>query len=338
VLFFENNGAPTCVIINQVEVTLNKTITKNLTFVIFALISGSLLFSCSAVSSGVENTNIKRGNTSEDYSEPNVIGTIGSRDISESSGITISACQPNIIWTHNDSGDGANLFALDKTGNLIGKWRVAEARNEDWEDIAAFKSSAGDCYLYIGDIGNNVRRRDIFTIYILKEPKVALDAEFRKTMQTTEDARAVRFEYPDLRRDSETLMVDPQTGDVYILSKSLSDSSVVYKLAAGFSFEKLNRLEQVVDLSVPAIPNGFLTGGDISADGRRVVLCDYFNGYEIILPENAKNFDEIWRQKPKIVELGKRQQGEAITYSADGGSIFATSEKRNSPIIEVRRK
>ncbi len=102
--------------------------------------------------------------------------------------------------------------------------------------------------------------------------------------------------------------------------------------------EKTNTLEKIADFSVPAIPNGFFTGGDISSDGKRIIICDYFSAYEIVLPENAKNFDEIWKEKPTIVELGEREQGEAVGYSVDGKSIFATSEKKNSPIIEVKRK
>ena len=102
--------------------------------------------------------------------------------------------------------------------------------------------------------------------------------------------------------------------------------------------EKTNTLKKIADFSVPAVPNGFLTGGDISPDGMRVVVCDYFSAYEIILPKGKQNFDEIWTQKPLMVELGERNQGEAVAYSADGKSIFATSEKKNSPLIEVKRK
>ncbi len=86
------------------------------------------------------------------------------------------------------------------------------------------------------------------------------------------------------------------------------------------------------------MPNGFLTGGDISPDGKRVIVCDYFSAYEIVLPESAKNFDDIWKEKPSVIQLGEREQGEAVSYSADGKSILATSEKKNSPIIEVKRK
>ena len=118
----------------------------------------------------------------------------------------------------------------------------------------------------------------------------------------------------------------------------MSGASAVYKLKSDFSLEKTNTLEKIADFSVPAIPNGFLTGGNISPDGKRVVISDYFAAYEIILPENAKNFDEIWTQKPNVIELGEREIGEAVCYSADGNSIFATSEKKNSPFIEVKKK
>ena len=86
------------------------------------------------------------------------------------------------------------------------------------------------------------------------------------------------------------------------------------------------------------MPNGLLTGGEISPDGSRIILCDYYNGYEIVLPKDAENFDEIWKDEASIIELGTREQGEAICYSVDGEAIYATSEKKNSPFIEVRRK
>ena len=80
-----------------------------------------------------------------------------------------------------------------------------------------------------------------------------------------------------------------------------------------------------------------LTGGDISPDGKRVIICDYFDGYELVLPEKAKDFEEIWKQDLKIVPLGKREQGEAVTYAPDGRALFATSEKKNQPLVRVDR-
>jgi hypothetical protein len=319
-----------------------KTITKKIAFVISWLILISGFTACfSAASQDAKQTAVNKSDeVSRNYQKPQIVGKIESGEITESSGIVASGCNENVFWTHNDSGDDAFIYAINAKGEKLGTWKVTGAKNNDWEDIATIKNEKGECFLYIGDTGNNEKAKSEFTIYRVKEPKVSgVDkSSSRKNPSETETAEAIKFEYPDLRQDAETLLVHPQTGDVYVLSKSMSSSSVVYKLPKNYDLTKTNRLEKVADFSVPAFPNGFLTGGEISLDGKRVIVCDYFSAYEIVLPEKAKNFDEIWREKPLIVELGERAQGEAVCYSADGKSIFATSEKKNSPVIEVKRK
>lgn len=319
----------------------NKTITKNFSFVIFTIIICAVFSGCGAISSG-QPANGKRTdkNVSTGYEKAAVVGTIKTDEITESSGIAASKCQKDVFWTHNDSGGGAFVYALDRAGEKLGTWKVERAKSVDWEDIAAFKNADGECFLYVGDIGNNARVRGDLVIYRFREPPVSAadKSSSRKKPRSTENAAAIKFDYPDVRHDAETLLVHPQTGDIYIVTKRLSGAAGVYKLAADYEASKINRLEKIADLSVPAIPNGFLTGGDVSPDGRRVILCDYFAAYEIELPENSTSFDEIWRAPPLIVELGKREQGEAVGYAADGAAIYATSEEKNSPLIEVERK
>lgn len=320
---------------------LQKTIPKFFGFVIsFSLVC--LIFSgCSSVFS---TRNANNGNTNENtvsnYGKPKIVGIIESPEIKESSGLAASKCQTDVFWTHNDSGDEAFIFAFNIKGEKLGTWKVTGAKAFDWEDIAQIKDASGECVLYIGDIGNNTRSRGDFTIYRVREPQVSPvnKSSSKKNPLLTDAAEAIKFEYPGARRDAETLMVHPATGDVYILSKSLSGAAAVYKLKSGFDSSKTNKLEKLADFTVPAIPNGFLTGGDISPDGKRVIICDYFNAYELVLPDAAKNFDDIWKRTPLTVELGPREQGEAVAYSADGKSVFANSENKKSPLIEVRRK
>ncbi len=273
------------------------------------------------------------------WGEPQIVGTIKTGEITESSGLVVSKCQPNVFWTHNDSGDGAFIFALDEKGEKLGTFKIEDAKNRDWEDIGTFKNANGECFLYLGDIGNNVRVREESIIYRVKEPTVTAVSKSsdKKNPSKTEDAQKIKIEYPDIRHDAETLLVHPQTGDIYILTKRLTGASGVYKLSNNYDVRKTNMLEKVADFTVPAIPNGFLTGGDISSDGKRVVVCDYFAAYEIVLPEGAKNFDEIWKQKPTLIQTGKREQGEAVAYSLDGETIFLTSEKENSPLIKIEK-
>lgn len=311
---------------------LNKTIAKFCAVVIGL----ALAMSCSHASSR-DGRAFNAAEISQDYEKPAVVGTIESNEITESSGLASSLCQPGVLWTHNDAGDNAYIFAIDAKGKHLGAWRVANAQNNDWEDMATFKDGAGTCYLYVGDIGNNKRERVEHRVYRVKEPAITAEAAAsnKKNPLHTEPADAVTFRYPDTPHDAETMLAHPQTGDIYVLTKRVDGPSLVFKIAPQFGSQV--RAQKVGEVAVPSVPNGLLTGGAVSPDGKYVILCDYTAGFELSVGR-AGSFDEVWKQKPVQVDLGDRKQGEAVTFSADGKAIYTTSEKRNSPITIVKRK
>lgn len=315
----------------------NKTIAKFCGFVIFLGVTSMFFEGCGFVSS-----NPSLSNQDSKYGPPKVIGTIKSPDITESSGLAASRCQSDVLWTHNDSGDDAFIFALNTAGDHLGTWKVTSAQNVDWEDIAAYKDKAGKCFLYIGEIGDNKIKRHEHAVYRVPEPVIvpAGSSSSRKVPLMTDAAEMLRFTYPDFDQDAETLMVHPKTGNIYVATKRVSGPSGVYRIKPEFGKAELQKAEAMAEISVPAIPNGLLTGGDISPDGRSVIVCDYGRAYEFVLPENAASFDEIWKQTPQPVDLGKRANGESVCYSVDGMTVYATSEKRKdpAPVIEVKRK
>lgn len=314
---------------------LNKTIAKFSVIVIFAAFVCQLFSGCSFVSSDPGAVR-----PDSPYGAPKVTGTIKSADITESSGIAASRCQSNVLWTHNDSGDGPFVFGLNPLGASLGTWKIPNAENIDWEDIAAYKDKSGKCFIYLGEIGDNKLKRNEHLVYRISEPLIgAADAATtRQTPRSTENAEVVKFNYPDFDQDAETLMVHPKTADIYIVTKRVSGPAGVYRVKPDFSETETQKAVKVAEISVPAIPNGFLTGGDISPDGRRVIICDYTRAYEFTLPEMAVNFDEIWKQAPEPIDIGKRSVGESVCYSVDGTSIFATSEGRNAPVIEIKHR
>jgi hypothetical protein len=272
------------------------------------------------------------------YVAPREIGRIESNAIQESSGLAASKCQSNVFWTHNDSGDGPYIFAIDQSGKELGTFKVTGAENNDWEDIDTYKDAAGTCYVYIGEIGNNEGKRDRTAVYRVKEPQVTPDgaATGRKDAVPTDPAESVTVNYPETRPNAETLLVRPQTGEIYILTKRTDAPSSVYKVAPNFG--GVATAEKVGEIKVPSVPNGQLTGGDVAPDGRRVVVCDYVAGYELRLPDGDDNFDHIWLQTPVKFNVGERKGGEAIAYSADGTKVYSTSEGKNPPIYEMDRK
>jgi hypothetical protein len=179
----------------------------------------------------------------------------------------------------------------------------------------------GTSYLYIGDIGDNTESRDSVVVYQVPEP----------SGETTAEAAELVLTYPDGPHDAETLMVHPDTGDLYIVSKG--SDPVVYVARAPLTSS------MTMEVAGKAKVSGLLpgpTGGDISSNGRRVVLSLYTGAVEYVLPPGAR-FDAIWRTNPDDVDLPAVAQREGIAYTLDGRSVVTTSEGRNPPVHRATR-
>jgi len=120
----------------------------------------------------------------------------GSRELVENSAAAMSVHQAGVIFTINDSGNDALLFAIDTTGANRGVWRVSGVANADWE-----AASIGPCdaqrpsgCVYIGDTGENTGPNPSRAIYRVVEP-------------TADGARGsvqpevLQYTYPDQRHD-----------------------------------------------------------------------------------------------------------------------------------------
>jgi len=274
------------------------------------------------------------------YGPPRTITTIKEKSITESSGLAASRTTPGAYWTHNDSGDGPFIYAFDTRGYSLGIFRVTGAQAIDWEDMAAGPGpDANKSYLYLGDIGDNNEARDEVVVYRVAEPALtAATRSFTKARPgSTEPAEAIRLRYPDGKHDAEALLVHPATGNIYIVNKVPIANPTVYEATAPFTSGKVTTMKRLGEIRVPSIFGGVVTGGSISPDGRRVALCDYFQGYEIVLPSSSTDFNDIWKQRMTGFDLGKREQGESITYRLDGKAFLATSEGKQSPLIQVLR-
>jgi hypothetical protein len=177
-------------------------------------------------------------------------------------------------------------------------------------------------------------------VYRVAEPKLtpADKTSTKAKPKTTAAADAIRLRYPDGKFDAETLLVHPTTGNLYIITKVMLANAVVYEATAPFVTGQVTTLKRIGEIKVPSLLGGALTGGSISPDGHRVALCDYLQGYELLLPRSSKNFNDIWKQKITGFNLGQREQGESITYRADGKALLATSEGKRPPLIQVELK
>jgi hypothetical protein len=274
-----------------------------------------------------------------DYSAPVVVGRIETEEIKESSGLTASECQ-DVLWTHNDAGNGPLIYAMSLEGKHLGTWHVEGARAIDWESITSIKAKDGKCSLIIGDIGDNDEARTELELYRVPEPAASPETASSSGANPlkTEAAQSMKYSYPDGKNNAETILVHPQSGDIYVVTKKKTGKAAAYRIKPSFGDAAVVKAERVAEVAVPSKPEGLLTGGSISPDGKRIMLCDVKSGYELVLPEGAANFDAIWSQPFKPVDLGDRKQGEGVSYGRDGVSLYASSEKKNSPLFLIKRK
>lgn len=148
----------------------------------------------------------------------------------------------------------------------------SSARSSPWACSGAVCPSLQDG-LSAADIGDNQRIRTYVTVYRVVEPTVAPD-QTPVTVQL-EEVDALELEYPDGAHDAEALIVDPDSGDLLIVSKEDDGEGVVFRAAAPHSVASRIPLEVVTTLSFgsDALPGGEkVTGGDASPDGSAILL------------------------------------------------------------------
>ncbi|HET7321934.1 MAG TPA: hypothetical protein VFI96_05530 [Longimicrobiaceae bacterium] len=191
--------------------------------------------------------------------------------LEESSGVTVSRAHPGVLWSMNDSGNDAVLYAVTPSGALVGSVEVEGARNHDWEDVALGPcGGAGDC-LYVADTGNNDADRQekgTLALYRLPEPDPA-------TTHEASGAERFPFRYPDGEHDSEALFVLP-SGQPFLVTKGRYGAVGLYRFPIPLRSGQEVELERVAMLTTKEPSNGGrVTGADASPDGRWVAIRSY---------------------------------------------------------------
>lgn len=252
------------------------------------------------------------------FSGPQKIRQIEESFIDETSGMAISQKYPGRIFVHNDSDGAPEIYVLDTLGQYQGSINLEGIRNRDWEDMAIGPGPvAGESYLYIGDIGDNYSNHEELIIYRVPEPK---DLNLKEKLNVVPEK--IMLTYPDGKKDAETLLVDPLSGDLYVLSKR-DASNTLYKVDAS----DLINGNTVTMEKVMQLPITLSVGGDISADGTQIVIKNYWVVYYWSRNPD-KSLAETLQRQPKLLPYEPEPQGEAIAFTPDGQAYYTLSEKK----------
>ena len=171
----------------------------------------------------------------------------------------------NRLWSFNDSGGEAALYAIDeRSGKITKTVRIINAKNRDWEDIAYDEN-----YVYIGDFGNN--RGNSRDLKIYKIPRAALRSQKRVR------AEVIRFRYSDQKDfrlrpykhnyDCEAMVA--YHGKLYLFSKDWEDQkSRLYELSSSAG-------SHVAQYISSFNTQGMVTGASINKELDLLLLTTY---------------------------------------------------------------
>ncbi len=266
-----------------------------------------------------------------DYADGTKVAVIDAARVVEASGLAASDLQPGIFWTHNDSGAGPGLYALDEDGDEVARVWLAGADAVDWEDVALGPCAPGAdtrACLYVADTGNNVGDRDDQVIYRIAEPDLS-DLGRGGELEVEADAMFVAL---DASEDVEAMFIDEDAAP-WLVSKDPKRARL-YRVD-GFHAGAVRAAERVAERGdIESV-----TGASASRDGVRVVLRSSDHAWELFRPAGRSLKSAFLGELLEIdLDRGKEKQGEAIAFAPDGSGFYTTREGRDAAIRWYRCK
>ncbi|HNP32289.1 MAG TPA: hypothetical protein PKN96_03255 [Flavobacterium sp.] len=221
------------------------------------------------------------------------------------------------LWTHNDSGRPA-LFCLDTIDYKIIKEYNLGVPNIDWEEI-----SQDDNYLYMGNFGNNLGKRNKLPIYriskeALLQNKIVLDS--------------ITFEWPEkINYDCEAMV--PTHDSIFLFTKEWKGHRCqIFKIPAQPSH---HIAEYVATLKNRTL----ITGASYRAEDNRILLIGYsrFLSPRILMLSLSENKNMDIR-KVKLIRINQNfRQTEGIA-SFNGTDYFIISEGTDLHLWKTKPK
>ena len=282
------------------------------------------------------------------------VADIADPELNESSGLTASGTHQDLLWSINDSGGGAFIYAVDLQGTTQARIEIDGATSIDWEALDSLVIG-NQAYLLIGDIGDNFRWRGDLTIFLVEEPRlVSVSASGYQSapLANQQVLRRYRLTLPDGPRDFEAMAYDARRQRILFVSKRVyppefyaakftpeidlglesGDTNSAKASPQGLVQEtalELKRLAQLSTLPQPterdyAMDSKFAkyrhmpTGMDVFAD--HVMVTTYKHAYLY----DANHLERA----PLRVTLPTVGQREAITFAHNRSDVVYLSRER----------
>ncbi len=215
----------------------------------------------------------------------------------------VALADGNFVTT-NDSGDTGRVFTVDRNGKTIGVtyWEKSPT------DVEALALADAD-HVWVGDIGDNNANRPYLEV---------ADVPVDTTGTTSYHPQIYKLAYPDGKHDAETLLCDPATGRLYIVTKEFFTGQI-YEAPATLDPHGVNMLTAIGYVMPIATDGAFL-------DAKHIVIRGYQTATVYTWPGLAR---------VAAFELPQQPQGEGIGVDATG-TIWLSSEGLHSKILSMQ--
>ncbi|GAA4805124.1 hypothetical protein GCM10023330_09460 [Litoribaculum gwangyangense] len=225
-------------------------------------------------------------------------------DLEEASAIEIVKGS-NLLWVIEDAGNKNHIYGLDLKGRIIKDIDILNAENDDWEDLTSDKFGN----LYIGDFGNNNKKRDEFTIYKVSNLNPTND-------KTT--AKTIHFKLPKEVKSEDFEAFFLLDGFFYIFSKE-NKSSILLKVPNSIGE---HTAELVTDFNLDG-KHHKITSAALSPNEETVVLLNHDKLWKLT---NFKP-DNFFKGNIEELKFGHTSQKEGVCFKND--SMVYINDERN---------
>lgn len=241
--------------------------------------------------------------------------------LNENSGLAYY--QGEQVWIIEDNGNRDEIYSVNFSGELIKSFRVKNAKNKDWEDLA--QGPNGE--LYIGDFGNNDNARKDLAIYLLPPPESEKGDKIK--------AEKVSFSFPEQKNfppkakkrlyDTEAFLY--HEGFFYLFTKNrtkpFTGESLIYRIPAKVGKYEAEFLGSFVTCTTERYCK--ITSAALSPSGKLLVLMGYGKMWLIENPD----FSALPQSNLQMVDLLWPTQMESVCFE-DEHTLLISDEQSQS--------
>jgi hypothetical protein len=259
------------------------------------------------------------------WSGPTVTGRLDPA-LSETSGLAASRVTSGRIWANNDSGDANHLYLVDPSGRLLTTATLRGAGAFDWEDVAIGPGPAGDDrpWVWVADTGDNFTIRPVVSLYRFAEPNLGAAPPATIVIEV----ERIDVTYPDGAHDVEALMVDPVSGDAFLVAKGVErDGKVpVFRVAADqMAHGRTVAATEAARVVGETDGGNGPTAADISSDGTLVLISNGDEGF-LWLRDPTLPVAAVLGASPLAPCRAPIEGGEAATFGAAVRNLWTVRE------------